>query len=332
MPERQDDFEPIIAPRRSREPRREDDAPPLWRTALAVVAVFAAVTALAWWWMSRSSSDQAVSDEDSESVVAESFPETHVEQEVVPPARDVEKPAEIPQPQVTVPSSDVEVPPAQDVASDADTSREDTQDESVQETAPEPQIESEPAPPVRSVNAFVRFTSPDSQARLELRRASDRMPFLTSAVGETIEVPPGTYRATVSGAGLERFEQEVTFETGQTVEYSVELCAQRQYDRVSLVGRVVEERKCSSTAECETLFAMLGETADDLVRLRDFRVEQCGKWRPGATPSGEWTLNIRCDGAVPETTCRIEIGEGDCMHAQPPRSSRGGACPRAVLK
>jgi hypothetical protein len=35
---------------------------------------------------------------------------------------------------------------------------------------------------------------------------------------------------------------------------------------------------------------------------------------------------------MPETTCRIEIAEGDCTHAGPARSSRDGACPRAEIK
>jgi hypothetical protein len=168
--------------------------------------------------------------------------------------------------------------------------------------------------------------------RFELRRAPDQAPFVTSKAGDTIEVPPGAYRVTASGSQLERFERDVTFEGDRELEYAVELCAQPKYDRESLVGRVVEQRKCSSTAECQALFGILSESADDLVRQRDFRMEQCAKWRPGATPEGQWTLNIQCDGAMPETTCGIEIGEGECTHAQPPRSARGGTCPRAEIK
>jgi hypothetical protein len=131
---------------------------------------------------------------------------------------------------------------------------------------------------------------------------------------------------------LERFERDITFEGERALEFAVELCAQRKYDRESLVGRPVEERKCSSAAECQTLFGILSESADELVRQKDFRMEQCAKWRPGATPDGQWTLNIQCDGAMPETTCRVDIGEGECTHAQPPRSMRGGTCPRAEIK
>ncbi|MBM0103742.1 hypothetical protein JM946_03255 [Steroidobacter sp. S1-65] len=155
---------------------------------------------------------------------------------------------------------------------------------------------------------------------------------MTSDAGDTVEVPPGTYRLTASGAQLERFERDITLEGERALEYAIELCTQRKYDRESLVGRLVEQRKCSSAAECQTLFAILSESADELVRQRDFRMEQCAKWRPGATPEGQWTLNIQCDGAMPETTCGIEIAEGECTHAQPPRSTRGGTCPRAEIK
>ena len=80
------------------------------------------------------------------------------------------------------------------------------------------------------------------------------------------------------------------------------------------------------------MFLILGEYAEQLVKDRAFRTQECAKWRPDAVPAGSWTLNVDCDGAMPATTCRVEIAEGACTFAAPRRSTRGGACPRAELK
>jgi hypothetical protein len=80
------------------------------------------------------------------------------------------------------------------------------------------------------------------------------------------------------------------------------------------------------------MFMVLSEQADQLVRDRAFRTQQCAKWRPNAAPEGKWRLDIKCGGATLATGCRIEIGEGACASAEPPRSARGTACPRAELQ
>jgi hypothetical protein len=130
---------------------------------------------------------------------------------------------------------------------------------------------------------------------------------------------------------LETFEQEVTFDGERSLEYTVELCAERKHERENLAGQVVEERACASTAQCESMFMVLGESADQLVKDRAFRTQQCAKWRPEAAPDGRWTLDTKCDGATLATTCRIEIAEGACTFAEPRRSVRGGPCPRTEL-
>jgi hypothetical protein len=334
MQDKRDDYEPIIATRRFREPRR-DEGTPLWQTVLAVVAAFAVVILLAWWWLSRTANEDAAANVAQQSAPAESFPESHVEQEIAPPARDPSAPVEVPQ-QPAVP---VTVPESESVPSIEAGSEEALTQETVEAPAdadaplaePEIATEIEPETPVTPASVAVRFSSPDPQVRIEVRNAPELPPVLTAKVGDTVELPPGKYRVAASGPQLEAFEQDVTFD-GAGFEYAIELCAQRKYDRGSLAGQLVEARECGSAAECETMFAILGEYADELVRQRDFRTEQCAKWRPGATPDGSWTLNVRCDGAMPSTTCRIEIAEGSCSHAQPPRTARGGACPRAVLK
>lgn len=324
MRDSRDDYEPIIAGRRYREPPREE-GPPLWRTVLAVVAVFAVLILLAWWWTSRPASDERATSAQPEPAAPETFPESHVEQEVIPPARDpgapVESPPQQPQPAQPAPAPEPSIAPAPAVTPEAPA-----------QSAPEVASETDATPPAPPARVSVRLTSPDPEVKFELRQSPDQAPLKTSKAGDTVEVPPGTYRLTASGPQLERFERDVTFEGERALEYSVELCAQRKYDRERLVGRQVEQRKCSSAAECQTLFAVLSESADELVRQRDFRMEQCAKWRPGATPDGQWTLNIQCDGAMPVTTCGIEIAEGECTHAQPPRSTQGGACPRAEIK
>jgi hypothetical protein len=165
MGDRHDDYEPIIAPRRSRQPRREEA--PLWRTILGVVAVFAVVILLAWWWSHRPpDTERAVSPTPAG---REALPETHVEQEIVPPARDPGAPVETPErsaPQtVPEPENAASEPPA---ASDTVSESEDVPEvepESVLGAAIESPSESEPVPQAPA-HVSVRFTSPDSQVRV----------------------------------------------------------------------------------------------------------------------------------------------------------------------
>jgi cytoskeletal protein RodZ len=334
MQDRRDDYEPIIATRRSREPLREDTQP-LWRVVLALIGVLVVVGLLAWWWIDRSSSGGTPTSAESESAPAESFPETHVEQQVAPPARDAETGAEIPQaPAPPSPSAEPETgseqaatPPAESEpsAEQAATPSAESEPSSEQAATPEEIPEVAPVEPTPPAAVSVRFMSPDPQVRIELHRPADSSPFLTSKAGEVVDVPPGTYRVVASGPKLQRLEQEVTFDGERPLEYTVELCAEPKYEHGKLTGQVVEKRGCASTEECESMFLILGEYADELVRDRDFRTQQCEKWRSDATPEGTWTLNINCDGATPATTCSIVIAEGACTHAGPRRSARGTA-------
>ncbi len=311
------DYEPIIATRRSRQPTREDGQP-LWRVVLALGGGLAVAVLLAWWLMGKLSSDGASTTAQSESSAPEIGPEIHVEQAPAPPARDAEAGADVAQ---------APAPPAREAESAAG-SEEAATPESIPEVVPDNDV---PAT-VPSAPVSVRFMSPDAQVRIELRRPLDSSPFLTSEAGEVVAVPPGTYRVVASGTQLETFEQEVTFDGERPVEYTVELCAERKHERENLAGQVVEERACASTAQCESMFMVLSEHADQLVKERAFRTQQCAKWRPDAAPDGRWTLNINCGGATLATTCRIEIAEGACTFAEPRRSVRGAACPRAELE
>src|SRR5687768_2134574 len=92
MHDKRDDYEPIIATRRSRERLREDTQP-LWRVVLALGGGLAVAVLLAWWLIGRSPSDDASTTAASEN----SVPEIRVEQEVLPPARDSETDADIAQ-------------------------------------------------------------------------------------------------------------------------------------------------------------------------------------------------------------------------------------------
>ncbi len=317
MHDKRDDYEPIIATRRSREPLREDTQP-LWRVVLALGAVVALAVLIAWWLMGRSSSDSASTTVQSEGSAPDNppdiRPEIDVKQEIAPPARDVEAEAEIAQ------------APASSEAESTAGSEQAVTPENIPEVVPENEVQA-PVPPVS-----VRFMSLDTQVQFEVHSPLDSPPPLTSKAGDVVAVPPGTYRVVASGTELETFEQEITFEGERPLEYSVELCAERKSQRESLAGRVVEERECASTAQCESMFAILGEQADQLVKDRAFRTQQCARWRPNAAPDGKWTLNINCGGATLATTCRIEIAEGACTFAEPRRSVRGAACPRAELK
>ncbi len=332
-----DDYEPIIATRPSRKPQREETQP-LWRVVLVLCAGLAGAVLLAWWWIGRSSSDGASTTAQSESSAPEiapeidpeigpeigpetgpeTGPEIQVEQDIVPPARD-------PVPNTVSSQEPVPPPPATESAGGSEQA---ATPENIPEVVPadEPQMPAAPAP------VSVRFMSPDPQVRIELIRPPDSSPLLTSKAGDVVAVPQGTYRVVASGTQLETFEQEVVFDGERPLEYTLELCAEPKRVREDLAGQVVEERACASTAECESLFLILGEYADQLVKDRGFRTQQCGKWRANAAPEGSWTLNINCDGATPATTCRVSIAEGACTFAESRRSMRGGACPRAELE
>jgi hypothetical protein len=315
MHEKRDDFEPIIADRRSRDPLHEEEQP-LWRLVLALAGGLAVAVLLAW-WLGRSSSD-GTSTAQSENSVPEVLPEEHVEQEPTPPARDSEKDAGIAQ-EPALPARTSEPAAGSEQAAAPETIPEVVADSAVQAPVP-------PAP------VSVRFMSPDTQVQIELRGPLDSSSPLTSTVGDVVAVAPGTYRVMASGTQLETFEQEVTFDGERSYEYTVELCAERKEERENLAGQVVEERECATTAQCESMFMVLSEHADQLVKDRAFRTQQCAKWRPNAAPDVRWTLDIKCDGATLATTCRIEIAEGACTFAEPLRSVRGAACPRAELK
>jgi len=317
MQDKRDDYEPIIATRRSREPLREDTQP-LWRVVLALGGGLAVAVLLAWWLMGRSSNDGASTTAQSESSAPEIRPDIHVEQALAPPARDSETDADIAQAPAL---------PARAAESAAGSEKAATP-ENIPEVVPDNEVQA----PVPSAPVSVRFMSPDTQVRIELRGPLDSSPPLTSKAGDVVAVAPGTYRVVASGTQLETFEQEVTFAGERSLEYTVELCAERTHERENLAGQVVEERACASTAQCESMFMVLGEHADQLVKDRAFRTQQCAKWRPNAAPDGRWTLDIRCGGATLATTCRIEIAEGACTFAEPRRSVRGAACPRAELK
>jgi hypothetical protein len=352
MHDNRDDYEPIIATRRSPKSQPED-AKPLWPLVLALGGGLAVIVVLAWWFMGRSPADSASTTAQSESSAPEFGPDIQVEQPPAPPARDSETDAEIaaaPAP----PASAAEPAGAEQATSPEVTGEEATPEAAGQDATPEapaqestsesiPEIvpenaEQNAAPdnseqaPVAPTPVPVHFVSPDAQVRFELRGPLDSSPPMTSKVGDVVAVAPGTYRVVVSGAQLETFEQKVTFDGERSLEYTVELCAERKHERENLTGRVVEERACASAAQCESMFLVLGEEADQLVKDRDFRTQQCAKWRASAVPEGTWTLDTKCGGATAASTCRIEIAQGACTFAEPPRSARGGECPRGELR
>lgn len=341
MQDRRDDYEPIIATRPSRRPPA-DEGQPLWRVVLALLGGLAVVVLIAWWWLGRSSSESASTAQQEGAATAtapEMDAETHVEQPIAPPARDAGAGAEVAQESTTPARAPQEpaapTPTPQQAETSAPTVEPEAESEqaaTTQEDVPEAPAEDEIQAPSAPAPVSVRFASPDSQVRFELRRASDSLPVLTTKAGDVVNVEPGTYRLEASGAGLETFAQEVTFDGAVPLEYTIELCAERKYERESLKGQIVEQRSCSSTEECESMFMILGEYADELVRDRTFRTQQCAKWRQNAAPDGSWTLNINCDGATPSTTCSIAISEGACTHAGPRRSTRGGTCPRVEFQ
>lgn len=312
----QDDHDPIIATRRSREPQREDRQP-LWRLMLALGVGVAFVVLSAWWWMSNPSSDGASTTAQSTNATPESLPEEHVEQATSPPARDLETTADSEQ-APTLPPRATEPAAVPEPAATPENPQ----------PVPDSGVQASELPAPLSV----RFMSPDPQVRIELRSTRNSSPALTSKAGGVVTVTPGTYRVVASGTQLETFVQEVTFNGEQPMLYTVELCAERRFERESLAGKIIEERACATTAQCESMFTALNEQAEQLVRDRSFRTRQCATWRSKAAPIGKWTLNTDCGGATLATTCRIEIAEGACTVAEPRRSTRGGACPRVGLK
>lgn len=314
--------EPIIAERRSREPAR-DDVQPLWRFALALVAGVAVTALLAWWVMNAASSDGAAKVAPSQIPEPETRPdavaEERIEQTPLPQARDLQSETDSAQSPALPASSDESAAGTQPAATP----------EGAPEDVPGTAVET---PALAPAPVSVKLMSPDPQVQIELRGPLDSSPPVTGQAGDVVTVAPGTYRVVASGNGLETFEQAVRFEGGQPLEYTIELCGQRQHERENLAGQVVEERACASTAECESTFMVLSEEADQLVKDHTFRTQQCARWRPNATPEGRWTLDIQCGGATLATTCHVAIGEGACTFVEPSRSARGTACPRVELK
>lgn len=348
MHDKRDDYEPIIATRRAPKPEREDTRP-LWPSMLALGGGVVVVVLLAWWFMGRSSTDDE-STAQSEVSAPETFPEIRVEDEPLPSARDPGPSTDAakdstPPAQDSGTASDVAQPPASPpAAEEAAGAGQAAVPESAPAVTPEsaPAATSESAPaavpgnaaqvPVAPTSVEVRLVSPDAQVRFELRSQLDSNPSLTGKAGDVVNVTPGTYRVVASGAQLEPLEREVTFDAGGPQEYTVELCAQPKQERENLAGRVVEERACASAAQCESMFMVLGEEAEQLVKDRDFRTQQCAKWRANASPEGTWTLATECDGATAASTCRIQITAGACTFAEPARTVRGTACPQAELR
>lgn len=330
-----DDYEPIIADRRKRETLREDEQP-LWRVVVAICAGLVVVVLIGWWLMDRSSTDGASTSAPSESSAPDIGPGIHVEQEPTPPARDLETNADVDGAQApaidTEPGPGEQPEPAPGEQPVTPENEPAATPESPTEGVPDNAAPTPTPTPAQPATVSVRVMSPDAQVQIELRGPIESSSPVTIKAGDVIDVAPGLYRVTASGAQLESFEQEVTFDGERPYEYTVELCAERKIERENLAGRVIEERVCASAAQCESMFSVLSEYADQLVQDRAFRTQQCAKWRPDAAPDGKWTLGTKCDGATLATTCRVEIGEGACVFAEPRRSSRGAECPRAELK
>jgi len=321
MPDQRDDYEPIIATRPRRSGPQREEAKPLWSLVLALGAALILAIAAGLWFMSRPSNESPATAQ-TESVTSETLPEIRVEQPMAPPARDAEPVAAEPAAQTPAQPAEAPEPMTEPVTEDAPA----ITPESAPQSEPDNAVQTPAEPPLS-----VRFDSPDSQVQFELRGPLESSAPVTSKVGDVVSLLPGTYRVVASGPHLETFEQNVTFDGEQPADYSVELCAERKRERESLAGQVVEERACESTAQCESLFMVLSEQADRLVKDRSFRTQQCGQWRSGASPEGSWTLDIKCGGPTSASTCRIEISQGACEVAEPPRSVRGTACPRAEL-
>jgi hypothetical protein len=314
MQDNRDDYEPIIATRPNRRPLREQTQP-LWRLVLALGGGLAVVVLLAWWYMGKSSNDGASAPVQPESPP----PEIRVEQPFAPPARDSEVSADV----IQAPA-----PPAR-AADPAASAEQGAVSENVPEVVPDESVQAPaPAPPAL---VSLRFTSPDTQVQFEVRGPLDSSPPLASKAGDVVDLVPGTYRVVASGTQLETLEREIMLTGGRPAEFIVELCAQPKQELGNLAGQVVEQRACRSTVECESMFTVLSEQAEQLVKDRAFRAQQCANWRATSAPDGRWTLDTKCDGEASTTTCRIEITEGACTVTGPRRSVRGEACPRAEL-
>jgi len=322
-----DEYEPIIATRPSRRPPRED-APPLWRLVLVLSGGLAVAVLLVLWLMGRSPDDGASTNVKTEGIAGEApteirpevLPEVRLGQPPVPPANSSEENADVAQ---------APVPPASP-AEPAVSAEQAATPASIPAVVPDAAVPSPSSSPPARVS--VRLMSPDTQVRFELRGPLETSAPLTGQAGDVIALPPGTYRVVASGTQLETLEQEITLTGEGPAEYTVELCAQPKQELETLAGRIVEERACASTVECESMFAVLSEHADQLVKDPAFRKQQCAKWRPDAAPDRSWTLDTKCDGATLATTCRIEIAQGACTVTEPRRSVRGGACPQSDLK
>lgn len=313
----QEDHEPIIATR----PRRQlppEEPQPLWRLALALGSGVAIVALLAWWFLGRSSDDDALPAIPEESPP----PEIRIEPTPALPTHEFET------------SADVTQAPAPPASNEQQTTAED-----VPEDVPEDVVENDPAiapddsagtssPPA---TVSLRLTSPDAQVQFEVHDPLDSSRPLTSKAGDVVDLAPGTYRVVASGTQLETLEREITLTGEHPAEYTVELCAQPRQEAESVAGQIIEQRTCASTVECESTFMILSEQAEQLVKDRAFRTQQCAKWRPTAAPDGTWTLDIKCAPEASTTTCRIEIADGSCTVTGPRRSVRGEACPRAEL-
>ena len=319
MPDNRDDYEPIIATRPSRERLREETQP-LWRLVLALGGGLVVVVLLAWWLMGRLSDGGAAKTAQTEVSAPEVTTSEVVEQAPAPPARDSEPSAPSTE-QTPAPPAPATEPAVSDASPAAP--------EGPPAAAPDAEAPPPLAPPP---TASVRFTSPDSQVQFEVRGPTDSSPALTSKVGDVVDLALGTYRVVASGPQLEALERELVLTGGPPAEFTVELCAQPKQELESLVGRVVEERVCTSTQQCQSMFDVLSEDAEQRVKDLAFRKQQCAKWRPDAAPEGRWTLDTKCDGATTATTCRIEIAEGACAVTEPRRTLRGGACPQAELR
>lgn len=330
MHDHRDDYEPIIATRRTLRPEPENRRS-LWPALLALTAGLAVVAFLAWWFLGRPSPDEATA---LQSPAPETFPEIQIEEDPALPARDPEPAAAVakdsapPARDSSIGTDVAEVPVSPSAADESAGAAQATTPAGISEGAPDSAIQVPDAP----ASVQVRLVSSDAQVRFEVHSQVDSTPPATGKAGDVIDVAPGTYRVVASGAQLETLERQVAFDDVGALEYTVELCAERKRERESLAGQVVEERACASAAQCESLFMILGEEADQLVKDRDFRTEQCAKWRVNALPEGTWTLDTRCGGATAASTCRIEIAAGICSFAEPPRTLRGTACPRAEIR
>ena len=218
-------------------------------------------------------------------------------------------------------------PPTEASAPKAAPAQESAPRASVPEAAAKP-----PPPPPAAVS--VRFTSPDAQVQFELSGPLEFSPDRKSLyrAGESGSFAPGTYKIVASGAQLLKFEKDVAIAGESPLEYAAELCVAPKREVKELVGQVVEERVCAGSAQCQSVFVMLNEQAEKLVKDRSFRSRQCATWRAGAIAQPNWALDAKCDDGSLAVACRIEIAQGSCAFSEPLRSARGGACPSAVLQ